>query len=83
MAADGDKTHARDPERFLPRAAEQARRVMGEMERYRQDLERPSRLVDDDVRAEGRAVVDGVTEALRGLLEVLETRPTEGRPKDE
>ena len=56
---------------------------MGEMERYRHDLERPSRLVGDDVRAEGRTVVDGVTEALRGLLEVLETRRNEGRPKDE
>lgn len=64
---------------------------MGEMERYRQDLERPSRLVGDDVRAEGKAVVDGMTEALRGLLEALESRearpneatPGEGRRKDE
>ena len=64
---------------------------MGEMARYRQELDRPSRLAGDDVRAEGRAVVDGVTEALRGLLEALERRetrpneamPNEGRPKDE
>jgi len=66
---------------------------MGEMERYRQDLERPSRLVGDDVRAEGRAVVDGVRDALRQLVEAPESgvapsaptdlRTTEGRPKDE